>query len=150
MGQNLSKLQDVHGKYFVKDTIDEARKYGAALVNYTNFNAHTVAYVENVETPDGKFVVGAEFYPASKTASTTALVNEAEAYLREHLAGQAFGVFSRRNAQFLRGDLHIFVYDENGTRLVNGPHKSQIWHNFLKSTDQQGKTIINDLITLGT
>ena len=31
VGQNLSKLQDVHGKYFVKDTIDEARKYGAAL-----------------------------------------------------------------------------------------------------------------------
>ena len=109
---------------------------------------YAVAYVENVETPDGKFVVGAEFYPASKTASTSALVNEAEDYLQTHPVGQSFGTFSKRHSQFLRGDLHIFVYEENGVQMVNGMQKSQIWHNFRKTTDQQGKPIISDLITL--
>ena len=31
--------------------IEAARKYGKALVNYRNFNAHTIGYVENVKTP---------------------------------------------------------------------------------------------------
>ncbi len=150
VGQNLLKLQDAGGKYFVRSMINAAQRYGSALINYRNFNAHAVAYVVNVETPDGKFVIGADFFPASKKASTQALVNEAVEYLRTHSRGKAFDHFSNRSASFLHGDLHIFVYDENGTRLVNGPQKSQVWHNFLKSTDQEGKTIINDLITLAS
>ncbi len=148
VGQNLLKLEGEGGQYYVRTMIAQARKYGRALVNYRNFNAHAVAYVVNVETPDGKFVIGAEYFPASKKASTQALVNEAVEYLKGHKPAKAFDKFSSRKLPFLRGDLHIFAYQENGTRLVNGPQKAQIWHNFLKSTDQEGKTIVNDLITL--
>lgn len=148
VGQNLIKMQAQGGKYYVRDMIRAARKYGKALINYRNFNAHAIAYVENVETPDGKFVIGAEFFPESKQASTLALVNEAVDYIRTHKPAQAFDEFSNRSENFLRGDLHVFVYKENGTRLVNGPQKAQIWHNFLKTTDQEGKAIINDLVQL--
>jgi len=148
VGQNLIKARDETGKYFVRETINQARKYGKALVSYRNFNAHTIAYVENVETPDGKFIIGTEFFPASKAASTLALVNEGAQYLKTKKTSKALDDFSNRTAAFLSGDLRLFVYTENGTRLVNGTQKSQIWHNFLKTTDQEGKLIIKDLVGL--
>ena len=148
VGQNLSKLKGQGGKYFVQEFIRAARRSGKALVNYTNRNAHAVAYVVNVETPDGKFVIGADYFPASKTSSAQTLVNEAIARISKDTPEEAFRVFSSRNAGFFRGDLQVFVYEENGTRLVNGVQKGQIWHNFLKSTDQEGKPVVNDIITV--
>lgn len=148
VGQNLIKLQDQRGKFYVKDIINAARKFGKALVNYSSFNADAIAYVEAVETPDGKFIIGAAFYPELKSASTQALVLEAIDHLNSHDYAKAFDEFSLRNGNFIRGDLHIFVYDDQGNRYVNGIQKSQIWHNFMKSTDQEGKTIVNDLINI--
>lgn len=148
VGQNLSKLQSQGGKFFVQEFIKAARRSGKALVNYTNNNAHAVAYVVAVETPDGKFVIGADYYPASKTSSAQTLVNEAVALMEKVTPEEAFGRFSSPKSSFVRGDLNIFVYEENGTRLVNGVQKAQIWHNFLKATDQEGKPIVNDLVTI--
>ena len=35
-----------------------------------------------------------------------------------------------------------------GTRLANGIYKSQLWKNFIKATDQDGKAIVSDAITV--
>lgn len=149
VGQNLMKLEDDQGRLYVKDMIAAARKSGRALLSYSLSNATAIIYVENVETPDGKFIIGSIYYPSSKISSTQTLVNRALEYFKDHTPEAAFDTFSGRNTAFLRGDLSIFVYDEEGTRLVNGPYKSQIWENYIKLTDQQGKSIVNDLISIG-
>ncbi len=147
VGQNLIKMTS-HGRFFVKDMIDLAIKNGSALVSYMSRNANAVAYVEHVETPDGKFIIGAEFFPSSKTASTQTLVNRAVELLEETSSEIAFGLLSQRGNDYIRGDLSVFVYDADGTRLVNGIKKAQIWKNLLKATDQQGKMVIGDIITV--
>ena len=148
VGQNLIKLESQGGRFFVKEIIKAAMNKGKALVPYTNFNANAVAYVEFVETPDGKFIIGAEFYPASKKASTQTLVNQAVEYLQENSPEQAFNLFTTRDSVFIRGDLFIFAYDAEGTRLANGISKAQIWKNFMKATDQDGKAVVSDAITV--
>jgi len=148
VGQNLLKIRSTDGRYYVKDMITLATKNGSALVSYVTANANAVAYVEYVDTPDGKFVVGAEFFPASKTASTQTLVSRAVELLTETPNDIAFGLLSERGSDYIRGDLSTFVYDTDGIRLVNGAYKTQIWKDLLKATDQQGKMIINDIITI--
>ncbi len=148
VGQNLIKMRSADGRYFIRDIIDLAKKNGSALVTYVSRNANTVSYVEFVETPDGKFIIGAEFFPESKMSSTQTLVNRAVDIMKGPDLDAAFNTFSERGTDFVRGDLSIFVYDEDGTRLVNGTQKSQIWQSFLKATDQQGKMIVSDLITV--
>lgn len=148
VGQNLMKLRSTDGRYFVREMIEAAQKKGKALVSYVSRNANAIAYVEFVETPDGKFVIGAEFFPSSKTASTQTLVNRAVDLVKQPDVDAAFGLLSERGSDFIRGDLSVFVYDEEGTRLVNGTQKSQVWKNLIKATDQEGKMIINDIVTV--
>ena len=148
VGQNLLKMKSSDGRYFIKDIINLAKKNGSALVTYVSRNANTIAYVEFVETPDGKFIIGAEFFPESKMSSAQTLVNRAVDLMKSSDVDAAFGTFSEHGTDFVRGDLSIFVYDGEGTRLVNGTQKSQIWQSFLKATDQQGKMIVSDLITV--
>ncbi len=148
VGQNLLKIRSADGRFFVRDMIKIAVEQGSALISYIKANANAVAFVEFVEVPDGKFIVGAEFFPSSKTASTQTLVNRAVDILEDTAPDIAFGLLSERDNDFIRGDLSVFVYDADGTRLVNGIHKSQIWKNLSKATDQQGKMVIDDLITI--
>ncbi len=148
VGQNLLKLRSSDGRYFVRDMIELAQKKKRALISYVNRNANAVAYVEFVETPDGKFVVGAEFFPSSKTASTQTLVSRAVELVNQSDIDIALGLLSEPGSDYVRGDLSIFVYDAEGTRLVNGTNKSQLWKNLLNATDQQGKMIVNDIITI--
>ena len=148
VGQNLMKIKSQDGRLYVKDMIEQAIKNGTALLSYVTANANAVGYVQYVETPDGKYIVGAEFFPSTKTTSTQTLVNRAVNFLLEHEPEYTFGVFSQQESDFIRGDLSIFVYEEDGTRLVNGSHKKEIWKNLEKATDQQGKMVIGEIITV--
>lgn len=148
VGQNVIKVQNKAGRFYVKEIIEAAKKQGRALVSYWDKNANAISYVELVETPDGKFVVGSTFYPASKTASAQTLVNRAVDYFKEHTPRRSFDTFSTRDSTFMRGDLRLFIYDTDGTRLVDGRQKENIWRNALKSTDQAGKMVVKDIITI--
>ncbi len=148
VGQNLLKLRGNRGRLYVKEIIQTVTKYGKGLVSYQSFNAHAVAYFERVDTPDGKFIIGAQFYPASKPTTTRTLVSRAVEHLTEHKPEQSFAAFSSKDSFFIEGDLRVFAYDADGIRLVNGTQKSQIWRNFLKTTDQIGKAVVDDIITI--
>lgn len=147
VGQNFLNQKDPMGRYIVKDMINVAKKNGKGIVSYFDSNAYTIAYIEAVDIPDGKFVIGAQFHPASKVQAAKALVSRAIRHLKENASSEAFREFMLREGQYLRGDLHIFVYDNKGTRLVNGIHTQQIWHNFLKTADQEGKAVVGDIIS---
>lgn len=146
VGQNIIKRVDQDGKYFVKNKIDLAKTRGKGILTYRIKNAYAVAYVEKVDIPDGKFVIGSRFFPTSKVSSTQVLVEKAVEFFKKNPKEVSFAKFSSKDTDFYRGDLFIFVYDTKGTRLVNGIHKNQIWKNFIKTTDQEGAPVISDII----
>jgi cytochrome c len=148
VGQSLAKARSSDGHYYVMDMINTALKFGSGLVSYVTYNANAVAYVEAVETPDGKYIIGAQYFPSSKSSSTQTLINRAIALVKDKNIDAALAMMSTRDNQYIRGDLSIFIFDEDGTRLINGPNKEQIWKNLLKVTDQQGKAVVNDIVTI--
>lgn len=146
VGQNLSKVVDEAGKFYVLDMIKTARRYGRGLVSLQDYNARAIAYVEKVELPEGNFVVAAMYYPDSKIQATQAIVNRAVEALKEKTAAEAFRAFSTQGSEFYQGDLHIFAYDSKGTRLVNGIQTEHTWRNFIRNADQEGRSVISNVI----
>ena len=148
VGQNLLKQTDQEGRLIVREFIERMRRDDRALISYVTKNAYTVAYIERIDVPDGKFIVGSEFHPDSKAQSTQAIVTRASDYFAERdiTKEQAFRAFSTKEGGFYRGDLRIFVYDTKGTRLVNGAQTEQIWRNFLKTPDEAGRLVVGDII----
>lgn len=148
VGQNLINRTDQEGKKYIKEIIELAKTRGEGIVNYFVKNANTVAYIKKIDVPDGKFIVGTQYYPDSKPESVETMVNKAIEFFEKNPKTLAFEKFSMgKEGGFYRGDVHIFVYDTKGTRLVNGRSKEQIWRNFIKTTDQEGKAVIEDIIT---
>lgn len=149
IGQNWANRKDANRKLYVKQMIERAVKYGNAIVTYYDLNSNLVSYVELVDTVDGKFIVGSRYRPDSKDQSTKVLVNKAKNFLHTNDNEKAFSAFSNPKDGFYQGDIYIFVYDTAGNRLVNGTNKNQIWQNFIKSLDQDGKSIVKELIDVG-
>jgi cytochrome c len=148
VGQNLLKRTDQQGRFIYQEIIDRMKQDQRALIPFVTKNAYTVAYVERIDVPDGKFIVGAEYHPDSKAQSTQSLVDRAGEYLAENnvTKEQAFRAFSTKDGGFFRGDLSIFVYNTQGTRLVNGTQTTQLWRNFLKTPDEAGRLVVGDII----
>lgn len=146
VGQNLINRTDQDGKFIVKEMIDLARRKESGLIYFREDNSYAVAYIKRVKIPEGEFIVGAEFFPASKAVATKTLVERAAKYLQDHSITKAFHDFSKRGGSFVVGDQSIFVYDLKGTRYVNGIHKQNIWKNYLRTTDQVGRTVVADTI----
>lgn len=72
-GTNLIAVQDVNGKYLVRDYIDGAMKHGAVWIEYYwykpghNEPARKLAYVRRVETAGVTYVVGSGLYVEQET-----------------------------------------------------------------------------------
>lgn len=147
VGQNLIHRTDQQGKYIVKEMIKMAKRRGFGILSYYMKNSTTLAYIQLVNTPNDRFILGCEFYPKTKEEYTRTLVEKASNFLVENEMTKAFKEFSTRTSEFHKGDAHIFVYSPNGRRLVNGPIKDGIWRNFSKTTDQQGVPIIDQIIS---
>ena len=63
VGQNLLKITSSDGRFYVRDMIKLAVDNGSALISYIRMNANAVAFVQYIEVPDGKFIIGAEVFP---------------------------------------------------------------------------------------
>lgn len=147
VGQNLLKSIDQDGQTYVKDIISTARRHGRGYVTFSDYNARAIAYVELVDVPDGKFIIGTTYFPDSKIQATQTLVIRALSALRQQEVPEAFRAFVLPTSDFRRGDLSIFVYDTTGTRYVNGFQTTEIWQNFLRTSDQSGRAIIQSVIS---
>lgn len=148
VGQNLINRTDQHGKYYVKEIIRLAKRYKKAIATYHAHHAFTMAYIQEIHTPDGKFIIGCKYIPESKVKAVEGFVNKAVDFFENNDIYISLARFSSKKGGFVQGDLYIFVYNTKGIRLVNGYKKGQIWRDFSKSTDQNGKAVIEDLIPL--
>lgn len=148
VGQNLINLRDPEGKYFVKKIIQLANREGKGTVTYLQKNAYKTVYIEKVDTPDGRFIIGSGYFPASKQQNVRTLVEKGVEFLKNSDWITALNAFKNEDGEFFRGDLNLFVYAPDGTALVNGIQSDMIWKNFAKTRDESGKNIIEDLIAL--
>ncbi len=148
VNQEFLNRKDLDGKYTTQEILEIANKYGKGLVNVSQNNSIKVLYLEKVVVPDGVFVIVSGYYPASKKYSVQSLVNRAADHLKVHEAIEAFKEFSNPNNDFWKGDIHLFVYTDQGSRLVAGLQTEMIWQNFYRERDQEGKPVIDNLIAL--
>lgn len=147
IGQNLIHRTDDEGRFITQEIIKLAKTQGRGIVTYYIKNSTAMAYIQLVNTPNGPFIVGCEFFPESKAEYIQTIVEKAGEYLIEHEMTAAFDRFSSKRSQFQKGDTSIFVYSTTGRRLVNGSRRDGIWRNFTRATDQEGLPIIEDIIT---
>lgn len=147
-GQNFYNTKNKENRYIVREMIELLKNKRSAWISYASHNSFTNAYIQKVVNGRNKtFIIGSEFYPSTKKTLTETIVSEAAQYLKQHPTWEAFRLFSQKHSWFSWGDQFIFVYDIKGTCLVNGYKTEAIWRNFLKTTDQDDKLVVGNMIS---
>lgn len=150
VGQNLMNAKDAEGKFITKRLIDHAKTNGKAWISFSDRNAYKDVYVEKISAPDGDFVIGAGYWPASKQRSVKSLVDKAYTTLENHPLEVAFKDFSSGDSDYTRGDLSVFVYDGDGICLVSGQDHYRIWQqasSIIPIKDTSGESVISTIIS---
>lgn len=155
IGQNLMNARDADGKYIVREILKAAKEAAglssskptesSGIVTFKDRGAYKVVYVEYVEVPDGKYIIGAGFWPLSKEHAARSLLEKAFGELERKTAVDAFRSFSSEWGGFVRGDLFIRVYTDDGFCLVNGLDTERIWNDETKALDEDGFPIFEKL-----
>lgn len=143
IGQNLINAADPEGKPIVKKILEAVKTGGSGWVTFKDKNAYKSVYVEYVEIPDGKFVIGAGYWPASKDRAAEALVEKATSYLSTHELGEALRLFSSANNEWIKGDLCVSVYSDDGICFIKGQDFGRIWHDEKKHLDAKGYSVFD-------
>lgn len=147
-GQNYYNLKNIENRYIVREMINLVKNKRSGWISYAHENAFANAYIQKVTTGTGEtYIVGSEFYPSTKKTLTETIVTEAVQYLETHENWNAFRLFSLKHSWFHWGEQYIFIYDINGNCLVNGFKTQSIWRNFLRTTDQDDKLVVGNLIS---
>lgn len=149
VGKNLLDRKDPEGLFITQKMIKLATEYGKGSFSYLDRNDYKVRYFEAIEVPDGKFIIGSSYFPSSKVQTIESIVSKGFTYLLDHPITQALREFNNPRGEFWRGDIYLFVYTLDGTALVNGLQRDLIWRNFMQLTDDQGKSMIQDLLNVG-
>jgi hypothetical protein len=108
--------------------------------------AYKDIYIEKVVTQFGIFYVAAGSWDFNKAHSVHAMINRAEEALLTEPLSQAFADFSNGKSDFLRGDIDIAVYAQDGTTLVDSTKKNNIWRNCKDVLDENGRNIFDTIV----
>jgi hypothetical protein len=146
IGQNLSNMQTPDGRLLVREIIDTAVNNGSGWINFVNKRAFYSVFVQYVEVPDGKFVIGSGYWPVAKESYASLLADNAVRYLNNNDTFMAFKEFCMNRRDFMYGDLFIQVYAEDGTCLVYGADKYKIWEDVSNELDELGYPFVNRVI----
>ena len=148
IGQNLMNARDAEGKEYIRDLIQDVSSKGRAWVTYLSDKAYKQDYGEFVETPDGKYIVAAGFWPTSKERSARALSDKAALHLSLTANVEAMHSFTTYNSSFLRGDLFVEVYDDQGICYAYGWDRDHVWNDEKLVLDKKGYPIIDQVINV--
>lgn len=146
VGQNLFDLRSSSGDYLVQNLIQRAQ-HGGGWIYYQWRKDLAAAYVEKVSDKDGDYLIGAAFYPDTKKEHVIELVKRGVGYLTLYPKDVAMNEFARRGGPFVRGTLHLFVFNFEGDCLVYGDNAQLTWKNFKDFTDVDGKRVIKLFVT---
>lgn len=127
VGQNLRNAKDAEGKYITRRILEQAQANGKAWISFLDKDAYKDVYVEKISVPDGDFIIGAGYWPASKERSTKSLVDKAYTHFMNHSVEETMSAFTSGDSDFLRGDLSVFVFDDQNYCLAYGQDLSKVW-----------------------
>lgn len=150
IGQNALDYRDADGKQPNKVIIDKLRntEYGI-WVEYKSKNAVKYTYAHKVADATGKeYFIAAGFYPAANRDAAVELAHRGAQYLAKQGLSVAAREFSDiRGAEFLYGDLSLFIYDFKGVCLANGKNNELIGQNQYDEKDPDGRYFVREFIS---
>jgi len=147
LGQNLINIRDAEGKFVVKEILKVAKTEKSGWITFFDKRAYKTIYVEYVEVPDGKYIVGAGYWPATKEFLASTLAEKAVSQLTINDTIESMNMFTSTTEDFLRGDLFVTVYSEDGICLVSGTDRERIWFDEKKILDDKGYPVVDTLIS---
>ncbi|HBL98101.1 TPA: hypothetical protein DDZ86_00460 [Candidatus Dependentiae bacterium] len=148
LGQNLANIRDSEGKFVVKEILRVAKEHGSGWITFQDKRASKTIYVEYVEVPDGKFIVGAGYWPVVKEFAARTLAEKAVSYFDSHSIVDSLNIFSGEGDEFLRGDLFVSVYSDDGICLAHGTDRDRIWFDEKTVLDDKGYPVIDKMMSV--
>ncbi len=148
LGQNLINIKDSEGKFVVKEILKTAKESGSGWITFADKRSPKTIYVEYVEVPDGKYIVGAGYWPVVKEFAARTLSEKAVSYFNTHTIVESLNLFSGESDEFLRGDLFVSVYSDDGICLAHGNDRQRLWFNEKTVLDDKGYPVIDKMMAV--
>lgn len=154
-GRNDLELRDINGKPVIRGLIDAAMALPGKPQGWYHyqwpvpgglFPRWKSSYVRLVTAPSGNsYVVGSGTYnDRMERAFVVDMVNEAVGQIEKH-GKAAFPLFHDPTGPFIAKDAYIFVFDMQGTDLVNPGFPNLEGRNLLDLKDTEGKLVIREM-----
>lgn len=86
---------------------------------------------------------------AATAEQAKAWVERAVAHIKAVGKDRAFADFSRKDGDFVQGELYIFCYAKDGTNLAHGGNPAFVGENLLHVKDPDGFEVNAEIIKLG-
>jgi len=145
VGQNHWDRQDEDGRYSIREMIEKA-KAGGGWIDIKRRNSFASVYVDKIDMGTEEFVIASGLYPISKSETMMLLVKSSAGYLQSKPIEEAFRYFVNKDSNFIRGDLFVFAFDQEGFCYAYGDNFKLIWRNLLEWKDDNGKPFVKLLI----
>jgi hypothetical protein len=129
VGRSMLNYVDEQRRAYYHRLMHQLKDIPAVWV--TRFNKHALErlYGKKVQTMHGEYVIVIfGYYATTDREIVQALVSDAHYYLKEHPCLCAFRAFADESGSFVKGDKHIFVYDNQGICWADGLHPASVWH----------------------
>lgn len=146
IGRNLLEAKDEDGIAYVKEMLDVANKHGQGWVDAVLNNSFLSIYVEKIDLGLEQFIITCGIYPVSKADVISLLVKSAATTLATEDLEVATKLFVDPKGSFVRGDLSVFVLDDQGLCYAYGDQTNLIWKNLLSLKDDTGKEFVRLMI----
>ncbi|HVW99191.1 MAG TPA: cache domain-containing protein, partial [Candidatus Babeliaceae bacterium] len=145
IGQNIINVKDPEGHPRVKRIIDQVNRSNRGWTSYRDRNGYFFTYFEKVEVPDGRFIIGSGFYPWRKAQEVRSMVEEGMAYLKGRELLESLDRFASPGNDFLRGDIHLILYDQEGYCLAYSLARNRVWDDIKNLRDDRGRSIFEQI-----
>jgi len=147
VGTNQWESTNDTGKKYVQEIIQQGIA-GGGWVDFRIRNSFESVYVDRIDMGIDEYVISCGIFPANKNDTVSLLVKSATSFLGTHLDEIAFDAFGHSEPlfNFIRGDLSIFVINNDGLCFVSGDDYNLIWQNILGAKDDDGKPYVKMFI----
>ena len=145
VGRSYYAVRDEDGREYVRDLLNAAASGGGWVTAKLN-GVFKLFYAERANLGISEVTVVSGFYPASKRETMKLMVKTAVKVFIERSRDQALAAFVKKNGQFIRGDLQLFVFGTDGTCYTYGDRHALIWRNLMDVKDDDDRPFVRELI----
>ena len=146
LGKNIYDLTDMSGRYMVREIVQKAKDEGAGWLDFRLHKSFYSVYIEEVDLGADKYVLGTGLYPITKESTMVLMVKSAKGFFKSHTEEDSFRAFVDTKANFIRGDMSIFVLDTDGICYADGDQFDRIWKDLSNEKDDDGKLYIKTML----